>query len=128
MLRVYRPETVIAEKLEAIVSLGIRNSRIKDFFDIDYLAHTERFDVPTLIEAIRRTFHRRKTPIPAAPPIGLTAEFWAQAGRAAQIRAFARRSHIAVDDRDATELGARVAAFALPLLKAASEGSLAGTS
>ncbi len=37
LIRVYRPETVIAEKLDAIVTLGIRNSRIKDFFDIDYL-------------------------------------------------------------------------------------------
>ena len=59
ILHAYRPETVIAEKLEAIVSLGIRNSRIKDFFDIDYLARTERFERPVLIEAIRRTFARR---------------------------------------------------------------------
>jgi hypothetical protein len=44
LIRAYRPETVIAEKLEATVSLGIRNGRIKDFFDIDYLARTERFD------------------------------------------------------------------------------------
>src|SRR5262249_42831335 len=64
ILRAYHPETVIAEKLEAIVSLGIRNSRIKDFFDIDYLAHATRFDRVTLVEAIRHTFARRGTPIP----------------------------------------------------------------
>lgn len=34
----YSRETVIAEKAEAMVTLGIRNSRIKDFFDIHYLA------------------------------------------------------------------------------------------
>ena len=61
LIRAYRPETVIAEKLEAIVSLGIRNSRIKDFFDIDYLARTERFDQAALVEAVRRTFQRRGT-------------------------------------------------------------------
>lgn len=123
LLRAYRPETVIAEKLEAIVSLGIRNSRIKDFFDIDYLARKERFDTPTLVEAIRRTFQRRGTPIPVEPPIGLTLEFWMQPGRDAQVRAFARRARLAVTVSDATELGQRVATFAIPLLKAASDQS-----
>jgi len=63
LIRVYSPETVIAEKLEAIVSLGIRNSRIKDFFDIDYLARSGRFDRAVLLEAVCRTFTRRGTPI-----------------------------------------------------------------
>lgn len=121
VLRAYRPETVIAEKLEAIISLGIRNSRIKDFFDIDYLARTERFDRETLIEAIQRTFQRRSTPIPTNPPVGLTLEFWTQPGRAAQVRAFARRARLPVTSEEALDLGLRVAAFALPLLRAASE-------
>jgi len=121
LIRAYRPETVIAEKLEAIVSLGIRNSRIKDFFDIDYLARTERFDRPALVEAVRRTFHRRGTPIPAEPPIGLTPEFWAQPGRDAQVRAFARRARLATTSDSAGDLGKRVAEFALPILRAASE-------
>ena len=120
VLRAYRPETVIAEKLEAIVSLGIRNSRIKDFFDIDYLARTERFDGALLIEAVRRTFERRRTPIPAEPPIGLTLEFWSQPGREAQVKAFSKRARLEVTAESATELGLRVAAFAIPLLKAAS--------
>ena len=120
-IRAYRPETVIAEKLEAIVSLGIRNSRIKDFFDIDYLARTERFDRAALVEAVRRTFQRRGTPIPAEPPIGLTPEFWTQPGRDAQVRAFARRARLATTSDSARELGKRVAEFALPILRAASE-------
>ena len=86
LIRVYSPETVIAEKLEAIVSLGICNSRIKDFFDIDYLARSQRFDRAVLVEAVCRTFTRRGTPIPPQPPIGLTPEFWSQPGREAQIR------------------------------------------
>jgi predicted nucleotidyltransferase component of viral defense system len=121
VLRVYRPETVIAEKLEAIVSLGIRNSRIKDYFDIDYLAASERFDRDALIESIRRTFERRGTPIPTEPPIGLTAEFWSQPGRDSQVRAFARRARLEVTPRSASELGQRVAEFAIPLLQAALE-------
>jgi hypothetical protein len=121
LIRAYRPETVIAEKLEAIVSLGIRNSRIKDFFDIDYLARTERFDRAALVEAVRRTFQRRGTPIPAEPPIGLTPEFWTQPGRDAQVSAFARRARLATTSDSARELGERVAEFALPILRAASE-------
>ena len=123
LIRAYRPETVIAEKLEAIVSLGIRNSRIKDFFDIDYLARTERFDRAALVEAVHRTFHRRGTPIPGDPPIGLTPEFWTQPGRDAQVRAFARRARLATTSDSARELGKRVAEFALPILRAASESS-----
>jgi hypothetical protein len=120
-IRAYRPETVIAEKLEVIVSLGIRNSRIKDFFDIDYLARTERFERAALVEAVRRTFRRRGTLIPAEPPIGLTPEFWKQPGRDAQVRAFARRTRLETMSDSARELGKNVAEFALPILRAASE-------
>jgi predicted nucleotidyltransferase component of viral defense system len=122
VLKAYRPETVIAEKLEAMVSLGIRNSRIKDFFDIDYLARTKRFDRHTLVEAVRRTFERRGTPIPKEIPIGLTPEFWQQPGREAQVKAFARRARLAVTPETAMQLGMRVADFAVPLLDAAAEG------
>jgi hypothetical protein len=121
VLRVYRPETVIAEKLEAIVSLGIRNSRIKDFFDIDYLARTERFDREVLIEAIRRTFERRGTLIPGTPPVGLTPEFWSQPGRDAQVRAFMKRARLATLSQTAADLGLHVAEFAIPILNAASK-------
>ncbi len=125
VLRVYHPETVIAEKLEAIVSLGIRNSRIKDFFDIDYLARSERCDRGTLIEAIRRTFARRGTPIPKQAPVGLTPEFWGLSGRAAQVRAFVRRARLKQSPEQAAEVGLRVTAFALPLLEAAEQSDKA---
>lgn len=119
VLRAYRPETVVAEKLEAIVTLGIRNSRIKDFFDIDYLANSGALDHVALVEAVRRTFARRGTPVPSEAPIGLTPEFWLQPGRDAQVRAFARRARLAATPNRALQLGARVAAFAVPVLRAA---------
>jgi Nucleotidyl transferase AbiEii toxin, Type IV TA system len=123
LIRVYSPETVIAEKLEAIVSLGIRNSRIKDFFDIDYLVRSERFDRAVLVEAVLRTFKRRGTSIPTEPPVGLTPEFWSQPGREAQVRAFARRARLQSAPESAEELGRRVAEFAIPILKAAAKTS-----
>ena len=64
----YPREAVIAEKLEAMVVLGDRNSRIKDFFDLHFLASQFEVDRATLTEAIRRTFERRRTPIPSEPP------------------------------------------------------------
>ncbi len=87
----YPPEAVIAEKLEAIVVLGDRNSRIRDYFDLDYLARHFTFDRQTLAESIRRTFARRSTPIPSEGPIGLTSAYWDNPSRPPQIKAFARR-------------------------------------
>jgi hypothetical protein len=43
-LRAYPRESVVAEKLEAMVHLGIANSRMKDFFDVWFLAQTFAFD------------------------------------------------------------------------------------
>ncbi len=67
----YAPETVIAEKLEAMVLLGVGNSRIKDFFDLAYLARLMAFDGLILSEAISKTFAKRKTVIPKELPVGL---------------------------------------------------------
>jgi predicted nucleotidyltransferase component of viral defense system len=61
-LRAYPPATVVAEKLEAMVQLGIANSRMKDFYDIVVLSRMFEFDGQLLVQAIRATFERRKTP------------------------------------------------------------------
>lgn len=63
-LRAYRPETVIAEKLHAIVVLGSRNSRMKDYFDLRALAHEGVLDAHLLGDAIAATFQRRGTVVP----------------------------------------------------------------
>jgi hypothetical protein len=79
-------ETAIAEKLHAMVELGSKNSRMRDFFDA-----RERFDGAELARAIASTFSRRRTPVPAALPLALTVEFAAIEGKPAQWNAFARR-------------------------------------
>jgi Nucleotidyl transferase AbiEii toxin, Type IV TA system len=71
----YPVETVVAEKFEASVSLGIANTRLKDFYDLWMIANTFEFDSFVLREAILRTFERRHTPIPNAAPPGLSDEF-----------------------------------------------------
>ena len=57
----YSRESVIAEKLEAMIKLGVLNSRIKDFYDIWMLSRRFEFDGDRLAEAIRRTFEQRGT-------------------------------------------------------------------
>lgn len=58
---VYSLNSVIAEKFEAIVSLGYVNSRYKDFYDIYILASNYNFDGNELKKAIEETFHHRQT-------------------------------------------------------------------
>jgi hypothetical protein len=71
----YTPETSIAEKLEAMVTLDVANSRMKDFFDIALLVRTRSFSGSVLARAVSATFRRRGTPIPEATPVALTRVF-----------------------------------------------------
>ncbi len=91
-LRAYPRETVVAEKWEAMVSLGIGNSRMKDFFDVWVLARDFAFDGPTLAAAIGATFSRRGTTLPPGPPIALTDAFAHDDAKQRQWQAFRRRN------------------------------------
>jgi hypothetical protein len=112
----YPREAVVAEKLEAMVVLGDRNSRIKDFFDLHYLASNFEFDRRTLADSVQRTFERRRTPIPADDPIGLMPAYWDNPSRPAQVRAFARRAGLTVPDKPAETFQATLHAFLAPIL------------
>jgi predicted nucleotidyltransferase component of viral defense system len=91
-LRAYPRETVIAEKLEAMVRLGLKNSRMKDFYDVAALADGFAFDGATLARAIAATFSRRQTPIPPSLPLALTSTFADDALKEQQWAAFMRRA------------------------------------
>jgi hypothetical protein len=90
----YPRETVIAEKFQAIVNLGRNNSRMKDFYDLWYLATNHSFDGELLASAIRQTFARRKTPLPGEPPVGLTGAFSSDAMKQTQWSAFVTRGRL----------------------------------
>ena len=96
MLRVYSLESVIAEKLEAIVSLGMANSRMKDFYDAWVLLQRFELDDAVLAAAIRATFERRRTTIPMVVPFGLTDEFAGDTDKQQQWVGFLRRSGLPV--------------------------------
>ncbi len=118
----YHPATVVAEKLEALVVLGLTNSRIKDYFDLHYLAANFLFDGTTLAKAIGATFKRRETPIPDRTPEGLTDAYWDHQGREAHLRAFTRRARISADLPGARLLLPLLCGFLLPPLEAARRG------
>jgi hypothetical protein len=87
----YTRETVIAEKLEALVQLRMLNSRMKDYFDIWILLRHPELDQTVLRAAIERTFKNRKMEIDATP-IGLSPQFGTDSAKQTQWRAFLKRS------------------------------------
>jgi hypothetical protein len=121
-LKTYTPETVIAEKFQAMVTLGIANSRMKDFYDIWYLCQNFMFEGITLSRAIQATFDRRKTPLPAEPPFALTAEFSEDAAKQAQWKAFIRKGKLKTREETLGEIIATLQDFLMPPTQAAPQG------
>jgi len=94
ILNVYPRESVVAEKYQALVNLGMANSRMKDFYDIWFIAREFDFDGRALSVAIRNTFSRRRTPLPKHTPPGLCPEFYEDAHKKTQWNAFLRKGTI----------------------------------
>ena len=59
-INTYSIETTVAEKIDAILSLMEFSSRMKDYYDIYYLANKFDFDGKVLTEALRKTFQNRE--------------------------------------------------------------------
>jgi predicted nucleotidyltransferase component of viral defense system len=89
-LRAYPPETVIAEKLHAMVVLGMANSRMKDYYDVWMLTGAFELESERLRQAIAATFARRNTLVPEVVPDGLSEAFAVDAAKQRQWDAFAR--------------------------------------
>ncbi|HEY3444852.1 MAG TPA: nucleotidyl transferase AbiEii/AbiGii toxin family protein [Myxococcales bacterium] len=118
----YPRETVVAEKLQAMVTLGIANSRMKDFYDLWMLARTFEFDGERLAKAIDATFKRRKTELTGQPPLALTPTFATDPSKMTQWQAFLRRTRLGEDAGDLAEVVAEVRVFLLPVLEALGAG------
>ena len=93
-LRAYPRYTVVAEKLEAMVKLGILNSRMKDYFDLWILAKHSDFNESVLVKAIHATFERRGTEIPTGVPFALSDEFASDTQKNIQWLAFLRKNSL----------------------------------
>jgi hypothetical protein len=119
LLQAYPFETAIAEKFHALVTLGITNSRLKDFYDLWLIAETFELDRTPLAAAIRQTFTRRATALPEEKPTAFT-ESYATAWNA-QWRAFLTRERMTAAPMQLALVLADLERFLLPLVEASDE-------
>jgi hypothetical protein len=122
-LLTYPKETVVAEKLEAMVKLGIANTRMKDFYDLDVLYQTFPFEGKILTSAIQNTFERRRTEFPAEGNLlAFTAEFYDDADKSRQWNAFAQKNRSYIEPIAFKVVVKRIAEFLVPVTVAVLEG------
>jgi predicted nucleotidyltransferase component of viral defense system len=116
----YPPETVIAEKFQAMTVLGMANSRMKDFYDIWMLITNFEFDGMVIQTAIERTFQNRSTELPTEKHIVFSDEF--AENKRDQWNAFSRK----LRDENAVAISQIIASmrdFFFPVLHASQQGT-----
>jgi len=119
----YPRETFIAEKLEAMVRLGPKNTRMKDFWDVAAIARHFEFDGALLCVAVAATFERRRTPLPESTPVALTARFYDDNGRLQLWKRFrARIQPVGPAPDDLRTAGRLIRDFLGPVFRAVSQG------
>ncbi len=116
-IKAYPRESVIAEKVEAMVILGIANSRMKDFFDVFKLSEDFEFDGKILSNAIKATFERRQTAIPTSAPLAFTDDFATDQFKTTQWNAFLRK-HQQDNAYNLERVIQRICSFIMPLFEA----------
>ena len=118
VLLAYPRETVIAEKFEALVKLGIANTRMKDFHDLRTISLLFEFTGTALSTALQRTFERRKTVLPIeALPTALTPEFYEDETKQKQWNAFVSKNKLYIEPITLQEVTSSIRDFVLPVLK-----------
>jgi predicted nucleotidyltransferase component of viral defense system len=123
-IKAYPRESVIAEKFEAMVDLGMTNSRMKDFYDIWFLVKSFGFEGEILAQAIAATFERRRTPIPMHKPLALTEEFYNDVKKQTQWRAFLKKSSLErLNPPDLISVVGIIDQFLLPLISSIQNGT-----
>lgn len=113
-LRVYPMYTVVAEKFETLVSLGIANTRLKDYFDLWVLRQQGKFEDELLRTAIEETFLRRGKQLPKGIPVGLSDQFFGDDQKQKQWLVFLKKNQLAPIDLGELIVGLR--AWLMPLI------------
>lgn len=121
---VYPRETVVSEKLEAIVKLGMINSRMKDYFDLHALRVERATDGGQVARAIAETFKRRGSAIPESTPIGLSDDFSADKAKRIQWAAFLRKNRLESPPLDEVVQG--LSEWLVPLMRDAARAADSG--
>jgi len=125
-LRAYPRETVVAEKYQALVMLGLGNSRMKDFYDLFVLASQFSFEGALLSRAIQATFERRRTPLPERAALALTPDFAKDPAKQRQWSGFSNRGRLKSTPTDLEAVIDAIRAFLLPPTQALARGEAFG--
>jgi hypothetical protein len=120
-LKAYSKESVVAEKFEAAVKLGMANSRMKDFYDLSVLAQRFEFENATLAAAIQATFKTRRTPLPSSFPLAFGADFHHSPSKQTQWKAFLRKSGLNADS-SLEETIRIIREFVMPVVEGIAKG------
>lgn len=124
-LRAYSRETAVAEKCEAMVSLGLPNTRLKDFYDLWHLSRTHAFEGTRLREALAATFLRRGTDFPAdGLPAALSEQFALDPDKRRQWSAFLTKAAPQERPDGLPEVIERLRAFLGPPLRSLAQGGI----
>lgn len=99
-IQAYSPESVMAEKFEAIVNLGLVNSRIKDFYDLYTLPRSISINDDELRNSVKATFAQRETAIPPDRPVGLSTQFAKDPSKIEQWLKYNKRTQLAGTNLD----------------------------
>jgi len=94
-LKIYPVYGVLSEKFQAMVMLGLANSRMKDFYDVSSIAQTMPLEGSVLADALQATFERRKTPISEEPLNLFSHEFKSDENKQKQWKAFLNKNGLA---------------------------------
>jgi hypothetical protein len=122
-IRSYSPETVIAEKFNAMVVLGMANSRMKDYFDIWMLSRNFIIEADILGKAIVETFKKRHTELPQHDPIALSEDFFINEFKKNQWKGFLRKQQRLVSMPDLAEIIDVIRNFLLPIVSEINTGT-----
>ena len=117
LLKAYPRYTLVAEKVEAMVKLGLANSRMKDFYDIWLLSRLFSFDGNVLRKALENTFDRRRTTFPSSTPFTFTAAFYKDPQKTVQWTAFIKKSKPDIPVGDLSAVIADIAVFLAPVIE-----------
>ena len=113
----YSMKSTIAEKFQAMVQLGILNSRMKDFYDLWLLSRQFDFDGRVLATAIRKTFENRRTDIPIQPTV-LQDSFAKNPIKDTQWRTFIRKARLDNAPASFAKAVSAITAFLKPVIAA----------
>ena len=117
LLKAYPRYTLVAEKAEAMVKLGLANSRMKDFYAIWALSRLFSFEGKVLRNALENTFARRRTIFPASTPFAFMPAFYEDPRKTVQWTAFMKKSKPDIPVGDLSAVIADIAVFLSPVIE-----------